>query len=143
MNLKFQRTYPLLARSIFLIIKYTLKSTSDSPFCYFCLLCVLSRPHDCSTPGFPVLHCLLEFAQINVHWVSDAIQLSHPLLPPSALPSVFSQDQGFFQWVSSLHQVAKLLELIYKIELIIPHHAFMLKKMKWLYEKVPTSALGT
>ena len=45
MNLKFQRTYPLLARSIFLIIKYTLKSTSDSPFCYFCLLCVLSWPH--------------------------------------------------------------------------------------------------
>ena len=43
---------------------------------------------DCSMPGFPVLHYLLEFAQIHVHWVSDAIQLSYPLLPPS--PSALS-----------------------------------------------------
>ena len=52
---------------------------------------------DCSPPGFPVLHCLLEFAQIHVHWVGDAIQPSHPLLLPS--PPVFnlSQHQGLFQ----------------------------------------------
>ena len=43
----------------------------------------LCNPMDCSTLGFPVLHCLLEFAQTHVHWVSDAIQPSHPLLPPS------------------------------------------------------------
>ena len=43
---------------------------------------------DCSTPGFPVLHYLLEFAQTHVHWVGDAIQLSHPL-PPLLLPSIF------------------------------------------------------
>ena len=51
---------------------------------------------DCSTPGFPVLHYLLELAQIHVHWVSDAIQLSHPLSSPS--PSAFSlpQHQGLF-----------------------------------------------
>ena len=42
---------------------------------------------DYSTSGFPVLHCFLEFAQTHVHWVSDAIQPSHPLSPPS--PSVF------------------------------------------------------
>ena len=38
---------------------------------------------DCNTPGFPVLHCLLEFAETHVHWVCDAIQPSHPLLAPS------------------------------------------------------------
>ena len=38
---------------------------------------------DCSTPGFPVLHYLLEFAQTYVHWVDDAIPPSHPLSPPS------------------------------------------------------------
>ena len=43
----------------------------------------LCYPVDCSTPGFPVLHSLLEFAQTHVHWVGDAIQPSHPLLHPS------------------------------------------------------------
>ena len=42
---------------------------------------ILCHPMDCNTPGFPVLRCLLEFAQTHVHWVSDAIQPSHPLLP--------------------------------------------------------------
>ena len=65
---------------------------------------------DCSTPGFPVLHCLPELAQIHVHWVGDAIQLSHPLLPPSPPALNVSQHQGLFQWVSSSHQVAKVLE---------------------------------
>ena len=44
---------------------------------------------DCSMPGFSVLHCLPEFAQILVHWLGDAVQPSHPLLPPLLLPSVF------------------------------------------------------
>ena len=65
---------------------------------------------DCSMPGFLVFHCLLAFAQTNVHWVSDAIQSSHPLLPPSPLALNLSQYQGLFQWISSLHQVAKVLE---------------------------------
>ena len=43
----------------------------------------LCDPMHYSTPGFPVLHCLLELAQIHVHWVGDAIQPSHPLLPSS------------------------------------------------------------
>ena len=43
----------------------------------------LGDPMDCSTPGFPVLHYLLEFTQTHVHWVNDAIQPSHPLSPPS------------------------------------------------------------
>ena len=65
---------------------------------------------DCSTPGFPVLHYLLEFAQTQVHWVSDAIQLSYPLLPPSPPAFNLSQHQGLFQYISSSHQVVKVLE---------------------------------
>ena len=49
----------------------------------------LCNPLDCSLPGFPVLHYLPEFAQTHVHWISDAIQPSHCLLPPLLLPSVF------------------------------------------------------
>ena len=64
---------------------------------------------DCNSPGFPFLHQLLELAQIYVHWVSDAIQPFHPLASPSPAFSL-SQHQGFFQWVSSLHQMAKVLE---------------------------------
>ena len=70
----------------------------------------LCNPMDCSTPGFPVHHQLLELAQIQIHWVSDAIQPSHPLSSPSPLPFNLSQNQGLFQRVSSSHQVAKLLE---------------------------------
>ena len=66
---------------------------------------------DCSTPGFPVYHQLLEPAQTHVHWVGDAIQPSHPLSSPSPPAFNLSQHQGLFQWVSSLDQVAKVLEL--------------------------------
>ena len=71
----------------------------------------LCHPMDCSAPGFPVHHCLPEFAQTYVHWVSDAIQSSHPLSHPSPPALSLSQHQGLFQWFSSLHQVAKVLEL--------------------------------
>ena len=68
-------------------------------------------PMDCSTPGSPVLHCLLELAQIHVHWVSHAIQPSHPLLPSSPPALNLSEHQGLFQWVGSSHHVTKVLEL--------------------------------
>ena len=71
----------------------------------------LCNPMDCSTTGFPVLHYLQEFAQIHIHWVGDAIQPSHPLLPPSPFAFSLSQYQGLFPWVSSSSQVAKVLEL--------------------------------
>ena len=75
------------------------------------LSCVwLCDPMDCNMPGFPVLHHLLEFAQTHVHWVSDAIQPSHPLLSPSPALTL-CHHQGLFQWISSLHCVAKVLEL--------------------------------
>ena len=71
----------------------------------------LWNPTDCSTQGFLVLHPLLEVAQTQVHWVSDAIQPSYFLLSPSPHPLNLSQHQGLFQWVGSLHQVSKLLQL--------------------------------
>ena len=71
----------------------------------------LCDPMDCSTPGFPVLHHLLELAQTHVHWVGGAIQPSHPLSSPSPPALNLSQHQGLFQWVSSSNQVAKVLGL--------------------------------
>ena len=70
----------------------------------------LCNPMNCSTPGFPVLHYLLEFAQTHVHWVGDAVQLFHPLLSPSPPAFNLSQHQGLFQWVGSSHEMAKVLE---------------------------------
>ena len=69
----------------------------------------LGDPTDCSMPGFPVLRYFPKCAQIHVHWVSDAISPSHPLSPPSLFAFNLSQHQGLFQWVGSLHQVAKVL----------------------------------
>ena len=80
--------------------------------CSVAQLCpALCNPMDCSMPGFLVLYCLLKFAQIHVHWVGDAICPSNPLPPSSPLAFSLSQHQGLFQWVSSLHQVARILEL--------------------------------
>ena len=65
---------------------------------------------NCNTPGLPVHHQLPEFTQTHAHRVGDAIQPSHPLSsssPPAPNPS---QHQGIFQWVSSTHEVAKVLE---------------------------------
>ena len=73
------------------------------------LLCLtLCSPMDCSMPGLPVHHRLLELTQTHVHWVGDAIQLSHPLSSPSPLAFNLSQHQGLFKQVSSSHQVAKV-----------------------------------
>ena len=68
-----------------------------------------------STPGFPVHHQLLELAQTHVHWVSDAIQPSHPLSSPSLPTFNLSHFQGLFQWISASHQVA------WKYIVIIPN----------------------
>ena len=87
---------------------------------------------DCSMPSFPVLPCLPEFTQAQVHWVGEAIQPSHPLLPPFPLALNLTQYQGLFQWINSSHQVAKVLELQ------LQHQSFQrkawqsLKKNHWL-----------
>ena len=70
----------------------------------------LCNPMDYITPGFPVHHQLPEFTQTHVHWVGDSIQPSHPLSSPSPLTFNLSQHQGLFKWVSSSHQVSKVLE---------------------------------
>ena len=70
----------------------------------------LCDPMNHSTPGLPVHHQLLEFTQTHILQVSDAIQPSHPLSSPSPLAPNPSQHQNLFQWVNSLHEVAKVLE---------------------------------
>ena len=65
---------------------------------------------DCSTPGLPVHHQLLEFTQTHVHRVGDAIQPSHPLSSHSPPAFNLSQHQSLFKWVSASQQVAKVLE---------------------------------
>ena len=70
----------------------------------------LCDPMNRSTPGLPVHHQLPEFTQTHVHRVSHAIQPSHPLSSPSPPALYLSQHQGLFQWVTSSHQVAKVLE---------------------------------
>ena len=70
----------------------------------------LYDPMNRSTPGLSVHHQLPEFTQTHVHRVSGAIQPSHPLSSPSPPASSPSQHQSLFQWVNSLHEVAKVLE---------------------------------
>ena len=74
--------------------------------CSVAKLCpTLCDPKDCSTTGLPVLHHLLDSAQTHVHWVSDVIQPSHPLSPPSPPAFNLSQHHDLFQWVGTSHQV--------------------------------------
>ena len=84
---------------------------SASPgFCCFSVikLCLtLWDSMDYSMPAFPILHYFPEFPQIQVQWVCDTIQPSHPLLPPSPPALNLSQHQGLFQWLSSSHQCPK------------------------------------
>ena len=82
----------------------------DCRYQFSCSVVSDCDPMDCSTPGFPVHHQLPEFTQTHVYWVGDGIQPSHPLSSPSLPTFNLSQHQGLFQWVSSLHQVAKVLE---------------------------------
>ena len=70
----------------------------------------LCNPMNRSTPGLPDHLQLSESTQIHVHWVGDTIQPSHPLSSPSPPAFNLSQHQGLFQWVSSSHEVAKVLE---------------------------------
>ena len=71
---------------------------------------LFASPWTAACLKFPVLHYLPQIAQIHVHWVSDTIQPSYPLSPPSLAFSL-SQSQGLFWWVGPSHQAAKALEL--------------------------------
>ena len=96
------KIYPLLSVSFAVAFIQFSSVTQSCPTLCNCM--------NCSTPGFPVLHYLPELAQTHVHWVSDAIQPSHPLTSSSPPTFNLSQHQGPFKWVSSSHQVAKVLE---------------------------------
>ena len=86
-----------------LLIRYQFRSVAH--------LCpTFCDPMNRSTPGLPVHHQFPEFTQTHVHRVSDAIRPSHPLLSPSPPAPNPSQHQGLFQWVTSSHKVAKVLE---------------------------------
>ena len=71
----------------------------------------LLNPMDCSMSRSPILHCIPQFTESRIHWVSDAIQPSHSLLPSALFALNLSQHQGLFQWDSSLHQVVKVFML--------------------------------
>ena len=83
----------------------------------------LTDPIDCSMPGFPAHHQLPEWIQTHVHWVGDTIQLSHPLSSPYSPAFNHSQHQGLFKWVSSSHQLGKVLEFL------LQHQSF-----QWIFK---------
>ena len=100
----------------------------------------LCDPMDCSPPGSSILLYSPDFPQIHVHWVSDAIQLSHPLSVPSPLILILSQHQGLFQWIGSLYQLAKV------VELQLHHQSFQwIFRVNFLYIDLfdPLSTQGT
>ena len=92
----------------------------------------LCDPMNHSMSGLPVHHQLLEFAQTHVHQVSDAIQPSHPLSSPSPPALNPSQHQDLFQWISSLHQVAKVLEFQPQLSSSNEHPGMVSFRMDWM-----------
>ena len=93
----------------------------------------LSNPMDCSMLGLPVHHQLLEFTQIQVHWIGDDIQPFHPLSSPSPPAFNFSQHQGLFKWVSSLDQVAKYWSFSFSISTSNEYSGLISFRMDWLH----------
>ena len=82
--------------SLLSLVQVTLSSLTHECCCSATKLClILFDSMDCSMPGSSVLHCLLEFARIYVHWVSDAILPSHPLQSSSPLPPVLPSIRVF------------------------------------------------
>ena len=92
----------------------------------------LCNPVNCSTPGLPVHHQLLKFIQTHVHRVSDAIQLSHPLLSPFPPAPNPSQHQSLFQWVNSSHEVPKYWSFSFSIIPSKEHPGLISFRMDWL-----------
>ena len=90
------------------------------------------NPMDCSMPRFPVHYQLPELAQTHVHWVGDVIQPSHSLLSPSPPAPNLSQYQGLFQWVSSSHQVAKVLEFQLQHQSLNEYSGLLSFRIAWL-----------
>ena len=113
-------------------------------FVQFCCCCsvasscqTLHNPMDCSTPGLPLSHHLLEFSQVHVHCISDAILPSHPLLSSSHFAFNLSQDQGLSQWISSSHQVAKYWIFSFSISPSNEYSVLISFRMDWLDLLIP------
>ena len=110
--------YNLATKQQYLVLIFkvwiTILQTSESCYIQFSSVTqscpTLCDPMNHSTTGPPVHHQLPVFTQTHVHWVRDVIQLSYPLSSPSPPALNLSQHQGLFQWVSSSHEVAKVLE---------------------------------
>ena len=96
------KIYPLLSVSFAVAFIQFSSVTQSCPTLCNCM--------NCRVPGLHVHHQLPDF-QTHVHWVGDAIQPSHPLSSPPPPAFNLSQYQDLFKWVSSSHQVAKVLEL--------------------------------
>ena len=107
----------------YLILPILLLSSAQS-----CL--TLCNPMDYSTPGLPVHHQLPESTQTHVHWVSDAVQPSHPLSSPSPSALNLSQHQGLFKWVNS--SLAKVLEFQLQHQSFSEHPGLISFRMDWL-----------
>ena len=101
----------------------------------------LCDPMDCNRPGSSVLRCLLEFAQFHIHWVSDAVEPSHPLLPPSFFPSLFpsitvvSSESGgthyiVYSYVSQIKVFFHIMKVVitYLWSLISPEFSYCWKQ---------------
>ena len=93
----------------------------------------LCDPMDCSRPGLPVHHQLLEPTQTHVHLVGDAIQPPHPLLSPSPPALNLSQHQSLFQRISSSHQVAKYWSFSFNISHSNEYSALISFRIEWFY----------
>ena len=116
----------------------------QSTFCQHPLSCALyinsvtqscstiCDPMNHSTPGLPVHHKVPESTQTHVHRVGDAIQPSQPLSSPSPPDLNLPQHQGLFKWVSSLHQVAKVLDFQLQHQSFNEHPGLISFRMNWL-----------
>ena len=107
----------------------------------------LCDPMNRSTPGLPVHHQLPEFTQTHIHWVSDAIQPSHPLSSPSPPAPNPSQHQSLFQWVNSSHEVgtsiSEVLDDADGFPVVEMENVFSKKqKMQWQWFQVTVSISG-
>jgi len=93
-------------------LNYYIKAQSKLSVQLSCSVVSDCNPMDYTMPGFPVHQQLPEPTQTHIHHIGGAIQPSHPLLSPYPPAFDLSQHQGLFQWVTSLHQVAKVLEFL-------------------------------
>ena len=100
--------------------------------CFGTQSCLTRRdPMGCSTPGFPLLHHLPEFAQTHVHWVDDAIQPSHPLLPSFSCPQYFPVSWLFASGHQTIvNSVINKIIIEFSFQII---HCWCIKK-EWIFE---------